>query len=1408
MEIVNVTYAGEGKVEQDYSLKDKTLIQSNYINAQFGDSNDRVEFYVYDLNDTLIDVTYDFKGYTPYEVINPETNRFDRLLIDPVTDAKNNGFSRGSFNVQYNFLKNLFNSSDLSRYWIKEISPTRTEIKLSSQTINDQAIQSGYNQFQAYTSVKNYYSDFYLNFGNNEQIIAINSAVTSDDSGTYLLIKLYEPLPFDYDIKTQLWIVDKIAESVSYNVDIEIEADTTATSNSLRGPNFNIRINEKNTQTTPYYSYASLIASPITSSYRQLASYYQDKAISINVDFTNYENFVHFSSATERLNNFVYKLGLIESYNSQIIGQSNIIGAGNQTTISSSITTLQSSISNIVENFDTYEYYLYYASESFAWPKINSTNPYILYSVTSSNVSNWLGSETTVPSQYTSSLLYSASFYDDTNKDLLRGSIPQYILDDSNNTPYTTFVDMIGQHFDNIWVYYRDVSNRYNATNDPFTGISLDMVSDALKGMGMELYTNTSITDNVYYDLFGYNEDGTLLPPTGSELIKTYVTSSLPTGSMGSKQIQQEIYKRIYHNLPYLLKSRGTQRGVKALISIYGIPENILTVNEFGGTNRYIIDGVTEINNNKISAVTSSLLLSSSLLSPFTTLQYYQNDNRLNSTDIEVGFSIADILNDNITSSLGYFSIDQLIGNPNDQYSSSYTPLVSASNSYFSTYTQPHSVWEYIRLIKFFNNSLFKTIKDFVPARASVSTGIIVKSHILERNKYARHEPSMSIDQMSQSIDMLTLSGEPGNIFSGSNTNWSYDQVTPLGYVPVSSSQDVEKLTGEFGGTEIVVTSGEALSQAENSNNSTLGLISVTPSALFQNITGSVRSQKFFDLDYTSNQLTPINLGLITQSINSSVNNNYDTYTNPNNPYAQLQDYNYATRHFTDPRYYGSNTTSHTYNTYTTGDRSYGKTAAIDKIKYQYAYIVDIYSASIYLPERSNAQIKYLIDNNQNVLDLTKTNKNIFDVQNVYKSGENVDISLFKYDEKNPYSQQLANNPTLKIYEGGFRYLPMLHNIGATSPTNQGFYLTNLITREVDQSIGGGGGSADDTNYTNPLNWNLFWWSKQTVTEPGVFPACTSDYNFYVSASYAGPALIGTPSYGITITALSSLNAAAGDCSEYGAAVTIVISPGATQGVTANAVQSIAGLGCTAGSGGTTSGGSVFAGAFWPPSIPNCAITDIGITARGSGGGGGGTGASSTFTSYTTYVSASQPCVYFLSQSNELVFNATMSFYYTNYGITFDSTTDPGYPNGLDTVILPLTIQAGDKFSFYNSQSLGWNELFEYTVKSSRITGSNNLSGSRLLVELDSSNVNLKLFASGSSVPTESLTGTPFQSCRYIFWKHVPDETNIMLRYNSKDPTIVEEGLLFPQYISEVDKANSGNTVKALRSQNLLPPSP
>ena len=1364
MELVNITYAGQGAESQNLSPLDRQLVTSNYINSKFGETNDYLELYIYDQNGLLLDFDYDATDYYPYLTSNPQNNTYSSLTLDPETDLKNRGFNRGNLNIQYNFYKKLFNSGYGRFYWIKEISTSRTELKLSSQILSTSDIKNGFNQYQSFIANKNYYPVFYLNLGNNQTIIAENVAYTEDAESGYLIVKLYAPLSPDYDLKTQLWIVDKIAESVSFNVNIQVQAESTQNINSLRGPNYNVLINSKNGQTTPYYNYNNLLSSPVSSSYQKLLSYYQDKSVDINVDYSNFNNFIHFSSATERVNNFVYKLGLIESYNAQLAEQLSLNGGPSTSTIaSSSIGYIQSSIDNIIQNFDTYEYFLYFQSSSFAWPKSSTTQPYSLYSITSSEASNFLGSTNIVPTATTQSLLFSASYYDSTNKDLLHNSIPQYLLDDPNNDSYVTFLDMIGQHFDNIWIYYKDLSNRYNATNNPETGISLDIVSDALKGFGIQLYTNSNVSDNLYYTLFGINPDGSLLPPTGSEKITAiggkYVTSSLATLPAGT--IQDELYKRLYHNLPYLLKTKGTQRGVKALISTFGIPEEILTVREFGGNPINKVDGVFDLDTTQYKLtistgsngnVSGSLELSSSLLSPFTTLQYYNKDNRINSTNIEIGFSPADTINTNITASLGYFDINQLIGNPTDQYSSSYSSLVSASNAYFSAYTEPSSIWEYIRLIKFYNNSLFKMIKDYVPARANLATGIIVKSHMLERNKYARHEPDINYhNNYSQSIQMESITGSEGGMIVGS-TYWDGFVNTPLGNASYISSQGIERFNGELSGSKIIVTTGTAFDETENSNmpiSSSLDAIRVSRGALYQNVTSSVRSIYLWDLDYSSDQQTPVNLGIITKSINDSQIDNYSDYTNPNSPYAYVQDYNYFLERSTRPRYQGSKNTSATWTTYTPGDDSYGKTAAIDKLKYQYAYLVDIFSSSFQLPQRANAQIKYIIDNNQNVLDLTKANTNIFYTQNIFKSGETTNVSLLNYDPTQPYIQKLTNNSNFSIYEGGFRYSPMLYNIAGTQDMyytlNEpiGSYSTSSVPSQVYIYAG-------DANY-----WN-------SLTAGGIIVSALS----YVQITASNP---GSIPYNVPTTKAVKLSFSVTNN---------------TPGRYPPSFQSV----ITIPTGNTVykTTVSITSGNTWVngDSLTTNILSEAEINSTGS---------STTVTNYITsitdpYSTTSAGNQWYAIDQNTIKLSLTQSAYYNNFVFSPASNESTG---GMDLPLFNLSGSQMDLIRLYN-QTGRWTNKSEYRIRS--VYSLTDSTGSFIVMDLDR---NLD--------PADTDTGTiPGRISKYMLLKRLPDETNVILNYDLGTP-ITQDGLLFPQYIEDNVKDNSGNVVKALKQQNLIP---
>jgi hypothetical protein len=192
--------------------------------------------------------------------------------------------------------------------------------------------------------------------------------------------------------------------------------------------------------------------------------------------------------------------------------------------------------------------------------------------------------------------LGSASFYDDENKDALVNTIPSYLREDSNNDQYILFTQMIGQHFDNIWIYLKDITNKFDADNRLEYGISKDIVAQAIRDLGVNIYQNNFSTDDLYSSLIGLTTSGSnfnvstvtsnLPAPTGLEYINTFITASDPNVLEPLDDINKEIYKRLYHNLPYLLKKKGTIEGLRSLITTYGIPDTILRITEYGGKDK------------------------------------------------------------------------------------------------------------------------------------------------------------------------------------------------------------------------------------------------------------------------------------------------------------------------------------------------------------------------------------------------------------------------------------------------------------------------------------------------------------------------------------------------------------------------------------------------------------------------------------------------------------------------------------------------------------------------------------------------------------------------------------------------------------------------------------------------------
>jgi hypothetical protein len=1113
---------------EDYSVSDVNLISEFTTAVEFNPSSSYIEYFVYNLDGSLL---YP-KGqdsiipYTDYQLID------NNLVLDPEKDLIDSGFFQGSYNTYYNFLSNRGGSNPSTRYFISEISSDRTEIRLTSNVIPNPTITSTINDFIAERATDPYYPDFFLNFGENKLVIANNIAL----DGNTVLIKLYEALPLQFQLKSTCYLVEEVAEPIAYNLQFIPEPTIIDNSIRLKGPNLNLNLKNETSNASQPQSYQTLTGTDLSASLQQINSFYQDKSIAINVDYTNFSNFINFSSAEKRVSNFFYKLEQIENWTSLASSGSNIVSQA-----SSSTAFFEEKINETINEFDTYEYYLYFSSGSTPYPKTNSTLPYTQASTTSTEAQNWI----------TSSLIL-ATEYDANNLNWVYNNIPEYIKNEPLNQSYIDFNNMVGHFYDeNIWIYVKDITNKWNSDNRIDSGISPDLIAQQLRDLGFTIYENNFSSFNLFTSTLGITPSGSTFPyaymtgslptPTGFEYVNNFVTGS--NEILPQDDVNKRLYKRIYNALPYLYKKKGTIDGIRALATIYGIPDTLLQINEFGSkdkdnTNDYdfwfnqfnykydtgdesqittewilnpewisrddvphtvefrfktpglgsaidypqqalwvkddtaiVLDytgsGFTSgsysgsipdpyneyatlifttdnfVNtasvylpffdggwwsvavsqeddiesftlraaNNIYSGVDGSQLgfnASSSVITPgggdwlnsislsnfsspinsyvdfsgsYQEIRYYtiplnsqsffdytmnpqsiegngingapdqlafraslggelytgsesihpkvtgswtpissfpgdsnftitdgsftenneyvymdqpavgiknrvsdkirnfnlnlpsgnqqlsninsiqQDNNTANGayTDtvnlVEVALSPTNQINDDIIDSLGYFNIGEYIGDPrlNLTSSNTYPDLVDLSNDYFLKYTGNYDWNDFIRLIKFFDNSLFKLIKDFVPAKISAATGITIKQHLLERNKYTEPQVSRSFHELTGSIGQIPylLDGQraysasddyqsfPIVIPSGSqggtlpnfvlDTNytdfdypgainvtqsWVGSNVTPFGYELYTQDDAREFIDGEFSGSTLVVTT-----QSLNPNN-------------------------------------------------------------------------------------------------------------------------------------------------------------------------------------------------------------------------------------------------------------------------------------------------------------------------------------------------------------------------------------------------------------------------------------------------------------------------------------------------------------------------------------------------------------------------------------------------------------
>ena len=670
-----------------YNDKDLGNIPNRILYTDFGsEPEDVVELHIYSA-DNLIASDHDVEGWSQ-NTYNPSdsTNTEPHLQLNVHEDVRQFGFYSGRYNLQYNFFRNILShEGHIDGLHIKEIGSSRTEVRLQT-TSTDEDFLADVRSFKFDRRPNEYgaFEDFVLNFGGNVQAQIINWRKDVDNG---IMLKLYEPLPKDIEVKDKVWIAKELVQAVHYKIKL-IPLEKEGEGKFIPGPNFELKI-KKDITPSEFHTWDNILGTNQKNKTDLLNKFVSgsDTQTDINVNYDEYGNFVHFSSAVERLENFKYKMRLMEAYSSSLDTIEAIPQYSKSTITKANENEWKGKIEDIKNGFDGYERYLFFQSSSLivdsygtfpakTWPKTNAAVPYENAKVDSADAVAWFASQSNVALEYDTVL----------NEHMLLNTLPFHIREDKDNQNFITFVNMTGHHFDELWTYIshsRDINSRENPL---YEGISKDIIYNVLASFGWESFqgfhfndlweyalgvdgesnygmendwvsaqmkiTNHSdaATNNAYveiihhagkppytYDwdttqaaLTGFTGDTTssiigplqaggqiactikdtdnsevtivenvavIAPPnhitmgsintnsnsTGSTVITLANSDYQKSNPMSREEMSRETWKRMLNNIPLLLKTKGSERGIKALITTYGLPPTLLRVFEYGG---------------------------------------------------------------------------------------------------------------------------------------------------------------------------------------------------------------------------------------------------------------------------------------------------------------------------------------------------------------------------------------------------------------------------------------------------------------------------------------------------------------------------------------------------------------------------------------------------------------------------------------------------------------------------------------------------------------------------------------------------------------------------------------------------------------------------------------------------------
>lgn len=721
----------------------------------------------------------------------------NEMELNVEEDVKKLGYISGKFITEYKFHRNYLGSGDGHKVQIQEISSDGLEARITAIP-NSAFDNTNYLDFFS-TKLFNLpkaqtLSDLFLIKKGTKGAESYRVFDYIQDRFTLPLIpysivlKFTSPLPTTVSIGDEVWIAQQLSEPITDTI-VMVPPKPKRNQTIISGPNWDVLNKLQTTVTTPYKDWDDILTTNTQTTegiINSLLSGSLIEGINLNVDYRKFDNHIVLGSAVERLENFKYKMRLLEDYNSRLaLLTTNLIGSPSSG-VSASL-AFQTNVINtktkkaaLLGSFDSYEKYLYNQSSSYesssygefypsTWPKSGSQKPYVNWSVTSSQVEDWYDG-----------IYSSASLYDNNNDKALYKLTPAHVLEDASNDQYSLFVNMMGHYFDIMLLYIKQISETTDRKQSIYEGFSKDLIYHVAKNLGVD-FENGNVLEELWAYTLGTNS-------TGSLSSQYDATSSDRTN---------EIWKRIINNLPYLLKTKGTERGVRALINCYGIPQTILRIREYGGAEPEF-DTKTDLQYERfnyahkiLSVYDSSFTASYGLVpepyqlewAPTTTLH---NGLKPMAIQLRVKFAKNQTSRQWIFGTEDVFNSEVYNAGPSGAENWKVEAFYSASNSYIGFFLKGTQGWATASV----SSSIYDGTFHSITLQRSVASDVITTNQTYTLiAKKVNYDKVVSTQTASLFIDGATSSSYNKSFVSGSNSSLFFG-ATSASFTGTSSMQE------------------------------------------------------------------------------------------------------------------------------------------------------------------------------------------------------------------------------------------------------------------------------------------------------------------------------------------------------------------------------------------------------------------------------------------------------------------------------------------------------------------------------------------------------------------------------------------------------------------------------------------